>query len=56
MRIDTEKLLTVRNFAKEYGVSRQRLYKKIEEGRLSIIEIDGVKFLNKNKLSKSVDR
>lgn len=56
MRIDTEKLLTVANFAAKQGYKRQRAYKLIEEGRLSIIEIDGIKFINKNKLSKGIDK
>jgi predicted DNA-binding transcriptional regulator AlpA len=56
MRIDTDKLLTVRNFAAEIGISRQRLYKVIDAGRISIIEIDGIKFVHKNKLSKGIDK
>lgn len=40
-----EKLKTVRNYADETGITAQWVYKKIKEGKLKSVEIDGVKFV-----------
>jgi len=56
MRIETERLVTVKNFGAALGVSRQRAYKLIEDGRIDTILIDGVKFVDKNKYKHLLDR
>ncbi len=39
------KLLTVANFAKKQGVTKQGVYRKIKDKTIAYKEIDGVKFI-----------
>lgn len=52
MTIQTDKLLTARNFGLRSGVSRQRIYQLIEAGRLDTIIIDGVTFIHEKNLRR----
>lgn len=47
--IDISKLRAIANFAKDKGVSRQRIYELISLERFDVLEIDGVKFIILNK-------
>lgn len=46
LKIDRTKLKTVENYAKYFGMSRPTVYKRIREGLLKKIEIDGVTFVH----------
>ena len=45
MKIDIDKLLTVSNFAILKGLSRQHVYRLIENKELTLISIDGISFI-----------
>jgi len=45
LKIDRTKLKTVQSYAKLYGISKPTVYKKIENGELKKIIIDGVTFI-----------
>jgi len=45
LQIDISKLKTVENYAKDYGISRPTVYKKIREKELKTIVIDGKLFI-----------
>jgi hypothetical protein len=45
LKIDRTKLKKVSNYAKLKGFTPQRIYQLAEEGKLKLIEIDGVKFV-----------
>ena len=43
--MDITKVKTVENYAKDYSLSRTTVYKRIKEGDLKTIKIDGVNFI-----------
>ena len=45
MKINIDKLLTVSNFAILKGLSRQHVYRLIENKELTLINIDGISFI-----------
>jgi len=45
IKIDRTKLKTVENYAKAYSVSKPTVYKRISEGLLKKVVIDGVTFV-----------
>ncbi|MEX0723904.1 MAG: hypothetical protein WD357_01990 [Gracilimonas sp.] len=45
MKIDTNKLQTISNFAEEKGITRQHVYRLIKNKEINGIEIDGVSFV-----------
>jgi predicted ATP-dependent serine protease len=45
MKINIDKLLTVSNFALLKGLSRQHVYRLIENKELTLIIIDGISFI-----------
>ena len=45
MKIDLDKLLTVSNFAFLKGLSRQHVYRLVENNELTLIKIDGISFI-----------
>ena len=45
-QIDISALQTVKNYADSFGVTAAYIYKLVKEGRMSLFEIDGVKFVN----------
>ena len=47
--IDIRKLRIPINFAKDKGVSKQRIYELMGLNRFDVIEIDGTKFIILNK-------
>lgn len=49
MKIDSEKLKTVKNYGDMKNISRQRIYKLVEANKLDSIDIDGVKFILMNE-------
>ena len=42
---DISKLVTFSNYGKVIGKSRQWVYELAKEGKIKVIEIDGVKFV-----------
>ncbi len=46
--IDINNLKKLSNYAKQEGYSRSRVYQLAELGKLNIVEIDTVKFVNIN--------
>ncbi len=56
MRIDSNKLKTVSNFAKEKGFTRQHVYRLIKNNEINSIEIDGIKFIILDKKSENLER
>lgn len=45
MKIDTQKLQTVQNYAHYIKRNRSRVYQMIKEGKLETVLIDGVTFI-----------
>ena len=45
IKIDRTKLKTVENYAKAYGISKPTVYKRIAEGLLKKVIIEGVTFV-----------
>lgn len=43
--IDVSKLLTIANYGKKIGKSRQWIYELTRAGKIDLVEIDGVKFV-----------
>jgi len=45
LKVDRTKLKTVENYAKAYGISKPTIYKRIGDGLLTKVVIDGVTFV-----------
>lgn len=45
LKIDRTKLKTVENYAKAYNLSKPTVYKRIEQGLIKKVIIDGVTFV-----------
>lgn len=45
MKVNIEKLLTISNFSESKGLSRQHVYRLTEKGELTLVIIDGIKFI-----------
>ncbi len=45
MNVNIEKLLTVSNYANLKGISRQHIYRLVDNQELTMIKIDGVNFI-----------
>jgi len=45
MKIQTEKLLKISSYARKINKSVQYVYHLSKEGKIKVIEIDGVKFV-----------
>ena len=45
VKIDRTKLMTVKNYAEKFKISRPTVYKWIKEGKLKKTDIDGVTFV-----------
>lgn len=45
LKIDRTKLRKISTYAKDYGMTPQRIYQLAEEKKVVIVEIDGVKFV-----------
>lgn len=45
LKVDRTKLLTIQSYATLRGVHRTTIYKQIQNGSLSCVEIDGVMFI-----------
>lgn len=43
---ETQSLLTIKNFALKYGVTPAYIYKLVKEGRMRLVFIDGVRFVD----------
>jgi len=41
LKVDVTKLKTPENYGKQYGISKPTVYKRIREGELKTIKIDG---------------
>jgi len=48
--IDLMDLVTILTAAKLRGVSHQAIYSLVKRGKLSVIEIDGVKFVKRSEI------
>jgi hypothetical protein len=51
MRLNLERLMTIKNFALREGVTPSYIYKLANESKMEIILIDGVKFVDTAKYS-----
>lgn len=49
MQLNTKWLKTIKNFALGEGVTPSYIYKLVKEGKMELIMIDGVKFVDTNK-------
>lgn len=56
MKIETSELLTISNFAKKKGMSRQHVYRLIKSGEISQVVIDGVKFVRVDEKAKEFQK
>jgi hypothetical protein len=45
LKIDRTKLRKISTYAKDYGYTPQRIYQLAAEKKITIVEIDGVKFI-----------
>ncbi|MNR68628.1 hypothetical protein D3C85_1932980 [compost metagenome] len=45
LKVDRTKLKTVENYSKAYGISKPTIYKRIGDGLLTKVVIDGVTFV-----------
>lgn len=45
LKIDRTRLKTVENYSKAYSISKPTVYKRIQEGLLKKVTIDGVTFV-----------
>jgi len=52
VKVDTEDLLSITDFAKAARMTRQGVNKAIKEGRLKFVTISGHKFMNKADVEK----
>ena len=48
MKINTELLKTIKNYGDMKNISRQRIYKLVEAGKLDSLDIDGVRYIIMN--------
>jgi len=56
MLIESNNLMTVTNFSKEKGLSRQHVYRLIKSGEINSIDIDGVVFVILDEKSQNFTR
>jgi hypothetical protein len=56
MLIDKDKLLTVSNFAKLKQMTRQHIYRLAKSGIITLIEIDGVAFIELDDKAENLER
>ena len=49
MKVEIGNLLTIKNYAKNEGVTPSYIYKLIKEQKMSSFTIDGVQFIEVNK-------
>lgn len=56
MKVDTSELLTISNFAKRKGISRQHVYRLVKSGEISQVVIDGVKFVHVDKKAQDFQK
>jgi excisionase family DNA binding protein len=45
MNVNIDNLMTVSNYANLKGLSRQHVYRLVQNNELTLIEIDGIKFI-----------
>jgi predicted DNA-binding protein YlxM (UPF0122 family) len=50
VKLDTDDLITIPNAAKLRGVSHQSIYDLIRRNKMTVTEIDGVKFLKRDEV------
>ncbi len=56
MLIDKDKLLTVSNFAKTKQMTRQHIYRLAKADVLTMVEIDGVAFIELDEKAEQLER
>lgn len=56
MIVDTNFLLTVSNFAKQKGLSRQHVYRLLDNNELSYVKIDSITFVYLDEKTLSFER
>lgn len=49
MKVETENLKTVRNYAKKIKRNRSRIYQLVNEEKIDYVTIDGVTFIKDEK-------
>ena len=45
LNIDKSKVKRISTYAKEYGITTTRVYQLEKEGKIKVIKIDGIKFV-----------
>ena len=45
LNIDKSKVKKISTYAKEYGITTTRVYQLEKEGKIKVIKIDGIKFV-----------
>ena len=53
MQVNTETLLTIKNYALKYKITPSYVYKLIKGGELKAVVIDGVQFIDTAKFSNA---
>ena len=56
MKVDIDQLMTVTNYGKLKDLTRQHVYRLIQNGELTMVEIDGIKFLLLDKQALDFQR
>lgn len=56
MKIGTSELLTISNFAKKKGMSRQHVYRLIKSGEINQVVIDGIKFVHLDEKAQNLQK
>ena len=45
LNIDRTKIKKISTYAKEYGITTSRVYQLEKEGKIKVIKLDGIKFV-----------
>lgn len=56
MKVEIEKLITVSNYAKQKGLSRQHVYRLASSNELTLIQIDEIAFILLDEKSEGYTR
>ena len=51
MKVNTKDLITIKNYAQSKNLSTTAIYRKVFEGKLNYVKIDGIKFIIKENTS-----
>jgi len=51
MKVDSDSLVTIKNFAQKFKVTPSYIYKLIKEKKMESFSIDGIQFIDTTKFS-----